>query len=75
MTMILADSATRVSMHRGESRFRRMPTVPYILERAKECEMTTFGEDHLVGTGHILTVRDNKIVCVDCGAEWQDFGC
>jgi hypothetical protein len=25
-------------------------------------------------TGHTLVVEDGRILCNDCGAEWQDFG-
>jgi hypothetical protein len=25
--------------------------------------------------GHVLTFRKGKIVCVNCTAEWEDYGC
>jgi hypothetical protein len=66
--VIVADGATKVSMHVAGSKFRKVPVPPALdiqLAREKRCERSA---------GHILVVRHNLIVCERCDAQWKDEG-
>ena len=67
--MIAADGDAKVTMHAKTALFRQVPVAKVFDDsnaRIRNCAAKR---------GHVLAMRNNKIVCTECEAEWQDYGC
>lgn len=55
--------------------YRRLPALTRGFWEAEHIDYPADRQDRCNQlTGHILVVRDNRIVCVECGADWKDEG-